>query len=73
VLWFYKVDLDPAVSARLPDGWRDVDLIVSTPALRQTPNDLPTVRAILAHSTVVATFGTGDGRIEVRRVNKEES
>jgi 4-amino-4-deoxy-L-arabinose transferase-like glycosyltransferase len=73
VLWFYKVDLDPAVSARLPDGWRDVDLIVSSPALRQAPNNLPTVRAILAHSTVVATFGAGDGRIEIRRVNKEES
>jgi hypothetical protein len=71
VLWFYKVDLDPAVSATLPHGWRDVDVIVSTPALRQDPNDLPTIRALLAHSTAVATFGVGDGRIEIRRVNKE--
>jgi hypothetical protein len=23
VIWFYKLDLDPAVSATLPDGWRD--------------------------------------------------
>jgi 4-amino-4-deoxy-L-arabinose transferase-like glycosyltransferase len=73
VLWFYKVDLDPAVSARLPDGWRDIDVIVSTPALRQAPNDLPTVRAVLTHSTVVATFGSGDGRIEIRQVNREAS
>ena len=71
-LWFYKVDLDPAVSATLPDGWRDVDVIVSTPAVRQDPNDLPTIKALLAHSTAVATFGSGDGRIEIRRVDKEE-
>ena len=71
VLWFYKVDLDPEVSARLPDGWRDVDYIVSTPAIRQDPNDLPTIKALLAHSTVVTTFGAGDGRIEIRRVNQE--
>jgi hypothetical protein len=71
-LWFYKVDLDPAVSATLPHGWRDVDVIVSTPAIRQDPNDLPTVKALLAHSAVAATFGAGDGRIEIRRVDKEE-
>jgi 4-amino-4-deoxy-L-arabinose transferase-like glycosyltransferase len=71
-LWFYKVDLDPAVSATLPHGWRDVDVIVSTPAIRQDPNDLPTVKALLLHSTAIATFGSGDGRIEIRRVNKEE-
>ena len=40
VIWFYKLDLDPAVAERLPDGWRDVDYIVSTPALRQDP-ELP--------------------------------
>jgi 4-amino-4-deoxy-L-arabinose transferase-like glycosyltransferase len=72
VLWFYKVDLDPAVSAQLTHGWRDVDVIVSTPVIRQDTKDLPTIRALLTHSTVVATFGAGDGRIEIRRVNKEE-
>jgi hypothetical protein len=71
-LWFYKVDLDPAVAATLPHGWRDVDLVISTPAIRQDPNDLPTVKALLLHSTVIATFGSGADRIEIRRVNKEE-
>jgi hypothetical protein len=70
VIWFYKLDLDPAVAKRLPDGWRDVDYIVSTPALRQDPNALPTVSALLKHSSVVASFGPDGGRIEIRRVEE---
>jgi 4-amino-4-deoxy-L-arabinose transferase-like glycosyltransferase len=70
VIWFYKLDLDPGV--RLPGGWRDVDYVVSTPALRQNPGALPTVAKLLADSTVVASFGEGDGRIDVRRVDKEK-
>ena len=70
VIWFYKLDLDSAVAARLPDGWRDVDYVISTPAIRQDPNALPTGAALMNHSTVVATFGTGDGRIEIRRVKE---
>ncbi|MFE9424763.1 ArnT family glycosyltransferase [Kitasatospora sp. NPDC006697] len=70
VIWFYKVDLDPAVTRTLPHGWRDLDYIVSSPALRQDPNDLPTVHAALAHSTVVAAFGPPAGRIEIRRIDR---
>jgi 4-amino-4-deoxy-L-arabinose transferase-like glycosyltransferase len=69
VIWFYKLDLDPGV--KLPGGWRDVDYIVSTPALRQDPNTLPTVTKLLANSTAVAGFGPADGRVEIRRVDKE--
>ncbi|MEV6350315.1 glycosyltransferase family 39 protein [Actinoplanes sp. NPDC051851] len=71
VLWFYKLDLDSAVAARLPHGWTDVDYIVSSPALRQDPSGLPTVAALLDHSTTIATFGPPEGRIEIRRVDKE--
>jgi 4-amino-4-deoxy-L-arabinose transferase-like glycosyltransferase len=73
VIWFYKLDLDPAVQAQLPRGWRDVDYVLSTPAIRQDPASLPTVNALLHHSVTVASFGTGTDRIEVRRVNKEAS
>jgi 4-amino-4-deoxy-L-arabinose transferase-like glycosyltransferase len=69
VVWFYKLDLDPGV--RLPRGWRSVDYIVSTPAMRQNPSALPTVSRLLTNSTVITTFGTDDARIEIRRVNKE--
>ena len=72
VIWFYKLDLDTAVAATLPDGWRDVDYIVSTPVLRQDPGSLPTVSKLLTNSTAVATFGSADGRIEIRRVDKEK-
>jgi hypothetical protein len=71
VIWFYKLDLDSAVAKRLPDGWRDVDYIVSTPAVRQDPSSLPTVRALLTNSTVIASFGPDSGRIEIRKVDKE--
>jgi hypothetical protein len=72
VIWFYKLDLDPAVSARLADGWRDVDYIVSTPALRQDPGTLPTVSKLLRNSTAIASYGPESGRIEIRRVDKEK-
>ena len=72
VIWFYKLDLDSAVAKRLPDGWRDVDYIVSTPAVRQDPGSLPTVRALLTNSTVIASFGPESGRIEIRKVDKEK-
>ncbi|MDI6101791.1 glycosyltransferase family 39 protein [Actinoplanes sp. NEAU-A12] len=71
VIWFYKLDLDPAVAARMPNGWRDVDYLVSTPALRQDPGSLPLVNTLLTNSTVEAAFGPADGRIEIRRINKE--
>lgn len=67
-IWFYKADLDPAVTKTLPDGWRDIDYVVSTPIIRADPNPLPTTRQAIAHGTVVASFGTGNGRIDVLKV-----
>lgn len=73
VIWFYKLDLDAEVAARLPGGWRDVDYVVSSPALRQDPGTLPTVTTLLRNSTVIESFGSGDGVIEIRKVVKESS
>ncbi|MGH3849057.1 MAG: ArnT family glycosyltransferase, partial [Pseudonocardiaceae bacterium] len=78
VVWFYKLDttnnLDPSVARALPDGWKDFGYVVSTPiirsALRQLPGGLVPVRQALAASTSVATFGTGAGQIDVRRIHK---
>lgn len=75
-VWFYKMDLaaglDPSVVERLPRGWRDLDWVVSTPiirdALAQDPNALDEVRAALASSRVVRTFGEGVNRVELRRI-----
>jgi 4-amino-4-deoxy-L-arabinose transferase-like glycosyltransferase len=69
-IWFYTVDSDPAVIKTLPQGWRDVDYLVSTSILRQETHSLPTVSAVMAHSTVVASFGTGGQRIDILKVKR---
>ena len=67
-IWFYKVDLDPAVEAVLPHGWRSLQYVVSTPTIRNDLSSLPTVDAALQHSKVLASFGSGAGVIQVRQV-----
>lgn len=67
-IWFYKVDLDPAVEAVLPHGWRSIQYVVSTPTIRADLGSLPTVGAALSHSRVLASFGTGTGVIQIRQV-----
>lgn len=70
VIWHYKLDQDPAVTKTLPHGWKDIDYVVSTPALRGEREHLPTLRDLFAHSTPVATFGEGGGRIDILRINR---
>ncbi|MGW3631309.1 ArnT family glycosyltransferase [Streptomyces sp. NPDC005122] len=67
-IWFYKADLDPAVTRTMPGGWKDIDYVVASPTVRRDAVDLPTVRAAIEHSTPVATFGRGEDRIEIRRI-----
>ncbi|MCL6738833.1 ArnT family glycosyltransferase [Streptomyces neyagawaensis] len=68
VIWFYKADLDPAVTKTMPRGWRDLDYVVASPTVRRDAVDLPNVRAAMKNSTPVATFGTGEDRIEIRKI-----
>ncbi|GAA0632895.1 hypothetical protein GCM10009535_05820 [Streptomyces thermocarboxydovorans] len=68
VIWFYKADLDPAVTRTMPKGWRDIDYVVASPTVRRDAKDLPNVRAAIEHSRPVAVFGTGEDRIEIRKV-----
>jgi hypothetical protein len=65
-IWFYKLDLDPAVRARLKNGWRDIDYVILGRLAPTTLHDLPMVAAASRHSTVVADFGNGE--ITIRRV-----
>ncbi|MEV8536656.1 phospholipid carrier-dependent glycosyltransferase [Streptomyces sp. NPDC051211] len=71
-IWFYKADLDPAVTKTLPGGWRDIDYVVSSPTVRRDARDLPNVRGALEHSAPVAVFGTGDDRIEIREIRRTD-
>jgi len=70
VVWYYKVDTDPAVAAQAPDGWRDYDWIVSTNSLRTFPDGFPIVDQAVRSATTVATFGTGRDRVDVLRVDE---
>jgi 4-amino-4-deoxy-L-arabinose transferase-like glycosyltransferase len=67
-IWFYKADLDPAVTKTMPRGWRDLDYVVASPTVRRDARELPNVRAALEHSTPVAVFGEGEDRIEIREI-----
>ncbi|SDL90785.1 ArnT family glycosyltransferase [Streptomyces wuyuanensis] len=67
-IWFYKADLDPAVTKTMPRGWRDLDYVVASPTVRRDARDLPNVRDALEHSTPVAVFGEGEDRIEIREI-----
>src|SRR5439155_10880617 len=65
-IWFYKLDLDPAI--KLENGWRDLDYVVSTPIVRESSRGLESVEAAMSNSVVVAAFGTGGERVEIRRI-----
>jgi hypothetical protein len=68
VVWFYKLDTDRDVRGRYPRGWREFDYLVSTGTLRNFPDSLPQVREALRRSKVVADFGHGTERVEIRKL-----
>jgi len=68
VVWFYKLDTDRDVRGRYPRGWREFDYLVSTATLRNFPDSLPQVREALRRSKVVAGFGHGTERVEIRKL-----
>jgi hypothetical protein len=68
VLWYYKLDTDPAVTALSPNGWRDSDFIISTQSMRTFPTEFPQVSGALINSVPVAVFGQGDQAVEVRQI-----
>lgn len=71
-IWFPKYELDPVGGHKNGvDGWRDVDYVVSTNAMRSTLDDSRPMRELHAHSVVVERIGTGGDRIDIRRVEKD--
>jgi hypothetical protein len=64
VVWYYKPDTDEAVVK----GWQNYDWIVTSDSVRSDPTSFPTVQGALENSTAVAQFGTGERRVEVRRI-----
>lgn len=68
VIWYYKLDTDPAVQAQSPNGWRDADYVITTDSMRTFPGAFPQVQEAIDNSVVVASFGEGTQAVEVRRV-----
>lgn len=67
-LWFYKVDTDPAYTKYHSDGYRGLDYVIVSPTIRQDPNNLPVLRQAIDNSKTVATFGSGDRRVDIMEV-----
>ena len=67
VIWFYKLDTDRDIQGRYPRGWREFDYLVSTATLRSFPDNLPQAREAQRRSRVVASFGRGTQRVEIRK------
>jgi 4-amino-4-deoxy-L-arabinose transferase-like glycosyltransferase len=65
-VWFYKLDLDPAV--RIP--WWKFDFVVRSNLFAGNLYWLPDSRRVFDHSRIVRVFANGDERIEIRRVIK---
>jgi hypothetical protein len=68
VIWFYKLDTDRDIQGRYPRGWREFDYLISTATLRSFPDSLPQAREAQRRSRVVASFGRGAQRVEIRKV-----
>ena len=63
-VWFYKLDLDPAV--RVP--WWKFDYVVRSNIITGNTYWLPRTRQVIQHSKVVVVFTTDTERFEIRRV-----
>jgi cellulose synthase/poly-beta-1,6-N-acetylglucosamine synthase-like glycosyltransferase len=68
VVSYWPLDKDPAVRRYFPKSWREFDYIISTEAMRDTAIYVPSTAQALQNSRVVATFGHGVQRIEVRAI-----
>jgi len=71
VVWAWELDLDPAVRARFPGGWRQMDYIVASVPIRANirPQEYPQLYAAIRHSVQVARFpGVGSDWVAIYRV-----
>lgn len=76
VIWYFKADTDPAVKALAPRGWRDYQYLMVTESVRRTvgvesgrTSQYGEVTQAYRHSHVVASFGSGQQNVEVRRIS----
>jgi 4-amino-4-deoxy-L-arabinose transferase-like glycosyltransferase len=69
-IWLYKVDLDPEVNRTfLPNGYRDIRYVILLNLPRSMLEGTPTLLQAIDHSQVVTTFGEGNAKLIVRKVD----
>jgi hypothetical protein len=68
VVFYWPFDFDPAVRRHFPQGWRDLDYVVSTQGMRNDVTQVPRTARALEHSRIVVSFGHGEQRIDIRRI-----
>jgi 4-amino-4-deoxy-L-arabinose transferase-like glycosyltransferase len=68
VIWYPKLDSDAFVRSQSPNGWKDSDYVVSTQSMRTNP-DATSAHSAIANSMIVASFGTGDQKVQVRKID----
>jgi hypothetical protein len=70
VAGYATLAMDPDVGLRPSGlgGWADYRVVVSTASLRALPDTYPQADEALRHSELVAAFGRGRDRVEVRRI-----
>ena len=71
VIWYYKLDTDPAVQAVSPNGWRDSDYVITTDSMRTFPNTGSNVNQAIESSVSVASFGEGNQQVDIRRIDPD--
>jgi 4-amino-4-deoxy-L-arabinose transferase-like glycosyltransferase len=71
VMFYWSFDFDPAVRPLVPQGWRNFDYVVVTQGMRNDIRDkqVPQTAQAVEHSRLVAGFGEGWLRIEIRAVD----
>jgi cellulose synthase/poly-beta-1,6-N-acetylglucosamine synthase-like glycosyltransferase len=70
VISSWPLDYDPAVKRRYPHAWRDFDYIIATDAIRASLGQTPSAAQAIEHSRVVASFGQGQKKIEIRAITR---
>jgi hypothetical protein len=68
VIWFWKLGRDPSI--QIPPGLEGIDYFVYAMDPIYGSRDVPQIIEPYRHSRIVATFGSGDNRITVRKVTK---
>ena len=69
-IWLYKIDLDPEVNRTLlPHGYRDIRYVILLQLSPDMLKGMPTLQQAIEHSRVITTFGDGNARLIVRKVD----